>query len=73
MKLYKTLIQPIVTYGAETWTIKSADEQHLSVFERKIIRRIYGLVFIDGELKRRFNKEIDELLGHENVVAFSKH
>ena len=50
IKLYKTLIRPIVAYGAETWTIKTADEQHLRVFERKIIRRIYGPVFIDEYL-----------------------
>ena len=55
-----------VTYGAEAWTIESADEQHLSVFGRKLIRRIYDPVFIDGELKRRSNKEIEELLGHED-------
>ena len=72
MKLYKTLIRPFVTYGAETWTIKLADEQHLRVFERKINSRIYGPVFIDGEWKRRYNKEIDELLGHENIVGFIK-
>ena len=72
MKLYKILIRPIVTYGAETWTIKLADEQHLRVFERKIIHRIYGPVFIDGEWKRRPNKEIGELLGHENIVGFIK-
>ena len=68
-KLYKTLIQPIVTYGAKAWTIKLADEQHLRVFERKVIRRIYGPVFIDGEWKRRFNKEMHELLGHENIQS----
>ena len=65
MKLYKTVIWPTVTCGAEIWTFKLADEQHLRVFERKIIRRIYGPVFIDGEWKRRCNKEIDELLCHE--------
>ena len=43
------------------------------IFERKIIiRRIYGPVFIDGEWKRRSNKEIDELLSHENLVGLIK-
>jgi hypothetical protein len=26
VKLYKTLIRPAVTYGAETWTMSAADE-----------------------------------------------
>ena len=52
MKLCKTLIRPIVTYGAEAWTIKTADEQPLRVFERKIILIVCGPVFIDGEWKK---------------------
>jgi hypothetical protein len=31
-------------YGAETWVLSKADELRLGVFERKILRRIYGLV-----------------------------
>ena len=30
VKLYKTFIRPIVSYGAETWTIKAVDEKHLN-------------------------------------------
>lgn len=42
MKFYKTLIRPVVTYAAETWTLNLADISALKVFERKIVRKIYG-------------------------------
>jgi len=39
--MYKTLIKPVLTYGAETWVLSKGDELCLGVFERKIVRRIY--------------------------------
>jgi len=33
--LYKTLIRPVLIYGAETWALSKQDEYRLSVFERK--------------------------------------
>lgn len=42
LKIYKTIIKPVVTYGCETWTMSSRDEANLRIFERKILRKIYG-------------------------------
>jgi hypothetical protein len=44
MKVYETLIRPFVTYGSETWTLTKSDENFLRIFERKILRRIFGPV-----------------------------
>jgi len=42
LKLYRTVIRPIVNYASETWVLKEAITQKLLVFERKILRRIFG-------------------------------
>jgi hypothetical protein len=41
-KIYRTVIRPIVTYASETWVLNKAIIQKLLVFERKILRRIFG-------------------------------
>ena len=38
LQIYKTLIRPVVTYGAETWTLTAAEENVLRRFERKVLR-----------------------------------
>jgi len=70
--LYKTLIRPIVTYGAEPWTMTKKEEQILLIFEREIFRRIYGPKYEDGEWKSRMNRELEELSKGENIVKWIK-
>jgi hypothetical protein len=35
-------VRPVITYACETWVLKEAIKQKLLVFERKILRRIFG-------------------------------
>jgi hypothetical protein len=42
LKLYRTVIRPIVTYATETWVVKVTTIEKFLVFERKVLRRIFG-------------------------------
>jgi hypothetical protein len=53
IRLYKRVIRPVVTYGAETWTMAKKEEQALLIIERKMFRRIYGPKYEDGEWRTR--------------------
>jgi hypothetical protein len=72
IRLYKTLRRPVVTYGAETWTMTKKEEQALLIFERKIFRRIYGSKYENGKWKSRTNRELEELSEGENIVKWIK-
>ena len=70
--LYKTLIRPVMSYGAEAWTVTKKDEQALLVFKRKIFRRIYGPKYENGEWKSGTNRELEEMSKGENIVKWIK-
>ena len=40
IKIYRTIILPIVLYGCETWSLTSREERKLRVFENMVLRRI---------------------------------
>jgi hypothetical protein len=42
VKIYKTIILPVVLYGCETWSLILREENRLKVFENRVIRRIFG-------------------------------
>jgi len=70
LKLYKTLIRQVVSYGAEAWMLTKKDEQALLIFERKIFRRIYSPKFENREWKSWTNRELEEMSKGENIVKW---
>ena len=42
IKIYRTIILPVVLYGCETWSLTSREERKLRVFENMVLRRIFG-------------------------------
>jgi hypothetical protein len=73
LKLYISVIRPIVTYASETWVLKKQIEEKLLVLERKIVRRIYvPTVDPNGLRRRRTNEEINILLKPKNIVRYIK-
>ena len=42
IKIYRTIIFPVVLYGCETWSLTLREECRLSVFERRVLRRVFG-------------------------------
>ena len=73
LKLYWSVIRPIVVYGCETWVLKESIIQNLSVFERKMLRKIFGPTKeVNGIWKIKTIKELDELIKHRNIINYVK-
>ena len=45
LRLKNTVIDKMVTYVSETWTVTKRDRKQLNIFERKVYRRILGPVY----------------------------
>jgi hypothetical protein len=69
----KSLIRPVVTYGCEAWAQTNREEQHLRIFERRILRKIFGPVQNkDRSWRIRINYELNGLIGNADIVRFIK-
>ena len=73
MKLYWSVIRPTATHGCEAWVLKQIIKNKLMVFERKVLRRIFGPTKErDGTWRIKTNDELDELIRHKNIINHIK-
>jgi hypothetical protein len=70
MKIYKTMIRPVVMYWSETWTLTAKGENNLHIFERQIPTKIFGPVNIDTIWRTQNNMETDKLIEGTDIVRF---
>ena len=74
IKIYRTIILPVVLYGCETWSLTLREEHRLRVFENRVLRRIFGPrrdgVTVDW--RKLHNEELNDLYSSSNIVQVIK-
>ena len=74
IKIYRTIILPVVLYGCETWSLTLREERKLRVFENRVLRRIFGprRDEVTGKWRRLHNEELNDLYCSPNIVRVIK-
>jgi hypothetical protein len=63
LQLCSIIILPVVLYECETWSLTLREEHRLSVFENKVLRRIFGPKRdeVKGKWRKLHNEELRDL------------
>ena len=74
IRIYKTIILPVVLYGCETWPLTRAQENRFRVFENKVLRKIFGTKKdeVGWEYRKLHNHELEELYKSPSIVRIIK-
>jgi hypothetical protein len=70
--MYKVLIRPVLTYASETWTLSKTNERWLGLFERMVLRCVFGAKQENGTWRKRYNRELYEIFNDSNIVNYVK-
>jgi hypothetical protein len=70
VKIYKTIILPVILYGCETWSLTLREERRLRVFENRVLRRIFGPKRneVTGEWRKLHSEELHNLYSSPDII-----
>jgi hypothetical protein len=70
VKIYKTIILPVVLYGCETWSLALREEHRLRMFENRVLRRIFGPKRdeVTGEWSKLHNEGLHNLYSSPDII-----
>jgi hypothetical protein len=70
VKIYKTIILPVVLYGCETCSLTLRDEHRLRVFDNRVLRRIFGPKRdeVTGEWSKLHNEKLHNLYSSPDII-----
>ena len=73
IKIYRTIILPVVLYGCETWLLTLREERKLRVFENMVLS-IFGprRDEVMGEWRRLHNEGLNDLYSSPSIVRVIK-
>ena len=74
IKIYRSIILPVVLYGCEIWSLTLREERRLRVFENRVLRRLFGpkREEVTGEWRKLHNEELNDLYFLPNIVQVVK-
>jgi hypothetical protein len=74
VKIYKTVILPVVLYGCETWSLTLREGHRLMVFENRVLRRIFGPKRdeVTGEWRKLHNGELHNMYSSPDIISQGK-
>jgi hypothetical protein len=73
IKIYKTVILPVVLYGFKSWSLTLGEEQRLRVFENRVLRKVFGPKREEDRSWRKLhNDELHSLYSSPKIVRVIK-
>jgi hypothetical protein len=74
VRIYKTIILPMVLYGCETWSLTVREEHTLRVFENRVLKRLFvpKRDGVTGGWRTVHNEELHNLYSSPRIIRITK-